>query len=403
MSTRMTARPHTSTEPVWHETLSAADLSDLQAVPRTIQHTRPDVLVVGGGIIGLCTAYFLAERSLRVQLIERDGLSSGASGASAGGIWPNDQGASQPEAFQPLAFLGRDLWGRLSLRPGFDIDWRVNGFLNVNAERIGPSAIDAASALQERGFAVHAVDGEQIGRLEPQLKGGLAYGLHCPSDAHINPLKAAASLARAARQLGAGVASGIAATAVEVHAGAIRRVETSAGPIEPKHVVCASGWSADWLSGAVAPLPPLRPVSGQLMATAQAPPLLKGSVSGKVLVLQLRTGEIIAGGNLVESNSLVPDSSVSEQFAAAARDLVPALTEVPFVRAWCGVRAGTPDGLPIVDRGERATNLWLTLGHFRNGMLLAPAAGKLLAEWIATGKRPDLLAGFGVGRFTPRE
>ena len=124
-----------SLDSIWFATLSAAQRRELDiGVEQEILST-PDVLIVGGGIIGLATAYFLADRGASVQLIEAGTIAGGASGANAGGIWPNDQGPAHPPGFQPLAFLSRDLWGRLSLRPGFDFDWRMNGVLNVDPEK----------------------------------------------------------------------------------------------------------------------------------------------------------------------------------------------------------------------------------------------------------------------------
>jgi len=104
---------------IWFATLSAAERTELESAAREPILKTPDVLVVGGGIIGLATAYFLAERGARVQLIEAETIASGASGANAGGIWPNDQGPSHTAGFQQLAFLSRDLWGRLVAAPRF--------------------------------------------------------------------------------------------------------------------------------------------------------------------------------------------------------------------------------------------------------------------------------------------
>jgi len=390
-----------SLDSIWFATLSAAERSELDAGVGQDLLKTPDVLVVGGGIIGLATAYFLAERGASVQLIEAATMASGASGANAGGIWPNDQGPSHGPGFQQLAFLSRDLWGRLSLRSGFDFDWRVNGVLNVNPEKFPPSAAECAARHQEQGYTVHAVDAGQIALLEPNLKPGLNSGLHYPSEAHLHPVKAALSFARAALKLGAHLAPGVAARSLVQKAHRVMRVETTAGTIEPRVVVSATGWSADWLRGSIPELPLLRSVSGQLIATDPQPPLLTGSVVGKFLILQLRSGEIVTGGNLLESESVTPDPSLSAQFAEAACDLVPQLRGVEFSRAWCGRRPMTPDGLPVIDHAPGCDNLFLACGHYRNGVLLAPATGKLLSEWIFSRTRPEDLSPFKSDRRWP--
>jgi glycine oxidase len=396
----MNRKPPLASESVWFATLSPAERGHLDCLRGEITHSRPDVLVVGGGLVGLAIAYYLADRGAKVQVIEGNTLASGASGANAGGIWPNDQGPLHSAGFQTLAFLSRDLWGRLSLRPDFDFDWRVNGLLNVNAGRIGPSATSTAKRLQDQGYAVQDVDAEQIAELEPALRSGLSYGLHLPSEAHLHPVKAAVSLVRALRRRGVGMSVGVVASRLLMHGEKIKGVETTAGSIEAQHVVAATGWSAAWLGTAMSPLPPLRPVSGQLISTPPLPPLLRGTVAGEFLVFQLRSGEVVTGPDVVESDRLVPDPALSLQFADAARDLIPALRDVAFDRAWCGIRPGTPDGLPVIDRAANAENLWLACGHFRNGVLLAPGTGKLLADWIVRKTQPEELIPFAASRFT---
>jgi glycine/D-amino acid oxidase-like deaminating enzyme len=388
-----------STDSIWFATLSDQQRRELHDGVNDPILPRPDLLVVGGGIIGAAIAWFAADSGLKVQLIESGKLAGGASGANAGGIWPNDQGPAHSSDFQQLAFLSRDWWARLAVRPGFDFDWRVNGFLNVNLERMPAPPPQHAAALQEQGYTVQAVDGEQIAALEPHLRPGLTGGVFCPADAHLHPVKAVLSFVKAARQKGAHVATGVRALAATVRGERVVAVETSAGVIEPAAIVNATGFSAAWL----APLPsapiPLRAVSGQLIATDPQPPLLNSSIGGKFIFLQMRSGEIVAGGNLVEGTGLQPDSAQSEQFADAARELIPALRDVPFTRSWCGLRPSTPDGLPVIDLAPGLSNLWLAGGHFRNGVLLAPATGKLTADWIRAGRKPGELDPFRFDRW----
>src|SRR5579872_190332 len=384
---------------IWFATLSAAERRELESGESREILKTPEVLVVGGGLIGLATAYFLADSGARVQLIEAGGIASGASGANAGGVWPNDQGPMHSSGFQQLAFLSRDLWGRLSLRPDFAFDWRVNGLLNVDPEKFPPNASECAARFQEQGYTVHAVDAGQIALLEPSLNPNLRSGLHYPSEAHVHPVKAALSFARAARRLGASLAVGVAAKSLVAREGRAVSVETTAGRIEPRHIVSATGWTADWLRGGTRALPPLRSVSGQLVSSEPLPPLLRGSIVGKFILLQLRCGEIVTGANVLESESVTPDPAVSAQFAEAARELVPRLRDVAFSRAWCGRRPATPDGLPVIDRAAGFDNIYLACGHYKNGVLLSPATGKLLSEWIVSGTRPAELQPFHAERF----
>lgn len=376
-------------ESIWLATLSAAERQELQSPADRVPLTNPDLLVIGGGLVGLAVAYYAADAGMSVQLISAGTLADGASGTNAGGIWPNDQGLAHPDSFQSLAFQSRDLWGRLSLQPGFNIDWRVNGFLNVNPAKFPPDAETFARAAQERGFTVTPVDETQIRLLEPHLRPGLTQGLHMPSEAHLHPVKAALSLARGARRKKAAITTGVKATRIVRNGVQATTVETTAGTITAKNIVVATGWQLDCVKDLLPKALPLRPVKGQMLATDPQPPLLKSSINGDAILIQLKTGEVIVGASVVESVSLDPDPQVSDQFIAAARSMCPALRDVPFRRVWCGLRPASPDGLPIIDRLPGCDNVWLCCGHFRNGVLLAPISGKLLTSWISSGERPE--------------
>ena len=381
-------------EGVWQATLPAEDRRQLEA-DDGLPNGPVDVLVVGGGIIGLAVAHQLSLKKQRVQVIERGLPGDGAPGAGAGGIWPSDQGPQHPAGFAPLALASRDLWGRLSLQPDFAIEWRVNGFLTVNSNRFGGDAPSYATAAQEAGYTVHAVDGDQIAQLEPNLKPGWAAGVHCASDAHLNPLRGAASLLRAGRKRGVRLATRTELTELRQAGGRVTTVLTTRGEVSAGNVVVCTGAGITLLSGQV------RPVSGQLIATAPQPPLLKGTVGGDFLTLQLKTGEIVTGGTLREGSDTRPDGELSERLQAAAWDLIPKLKGVPFERAWCGVRSATADGLPVVDRVPGCENLWVATGHHRNGVLLAPITGLLLAQWLTEGGVADELAPLRADRWNP--
>jgi glycine oxidase len=377
-------------ESVWWSTLTPAQQSELSRDDGLLP--EPDVLVVGGGIVGLAVAHALAAQKQSVQLIEQGTLGGGATAGSAGGIWPADQGPFHPPEFGPLALLSRDLWGRLSLKPDFDLDWRVNGFLTVNPERFQGDASRFAAQAQELGYTVHAIDAEQVARLEPRLAPAPAGGIHCPSDAHLHPLKGAVSFAKAARRAKARLAVETRLVDIQRDAGRVVSVRTSRGECRPRHLVLCTGHEASLPAGV------LRPVWGQLIATEPLAPLMKCTIGGPFLTLQLKTGEVVTGGTQAEGRNLVPDAELSAKLAEGARQLLPGVADLPFTRAWCGVRSTTRDGLPIIDRAPGVANEWLAVGHHRNGLLLAPATAELLARWLLTDDQPEELQGFGLQR-----
>lgn len=386
----------------WWRSLSLAERQTLEQADTGVR-TDPDVLIIGGGIIGLATAYYLSLRKLSVVVLEAGSLGGQATGGNFGGVWPNDLGPSLPESFQALAFESRDLWGQLSLQPGFSFDWRVNGFINLNPARLVPSARDYADRALEQGYMARAVGHEQIASLEPALSDQFGTGVLHASEAHLHPLKACVGFVTASRRAGVRCLTQTAVDGLTLAGERVTAVHTDGATFTPQRIVFAAGWQLDWLAPHREALGlgslPLRPVSGQILATDPVPPLLRHSVAGEFLVLQLKTGEILTGGNQVEGVADRVDDALADRMQTAARRLVPGLQDVPFTQRWVACRSATPDGLPVIDRSPKCDNLFVAAGHFRTGLLLAPATGKHLADWIATDTHPLPLAPFSARRF----
>lgn len=362
-----------------------------------------DVLVVGAGLVGLATAWFAAERGLVVQVVDGGDLAGDASGASFGGVWPNELGTGLPNSFQELAFASRDLWGRLSVRPGMDFDWRVNGFVQVDPTRFPPSAEAFVDAQLERGWSLTSLDATQLANLVPGLSPTRREGLLFPSEAQLDPVKTALSLARGVVNARGCVRTRLRATGVLRDGDAIREVTLSAEggetvTVRPRFLVVASGWQLDWL-GDAPPRLPLRAVGGQAVASDPVAPLLKPSLSGGVMVTQTRAGHVLVGASMVEGALASPDDATSARLVAAARELFPPLEGIAFPHAWVGNRPATPDGLPILDRLPETSNAWIAAGHHRTGILLASGSGHAIAEWIATGKTTVDLGPYRADRF----
>lgn len=385
-----------SQDSIWFATLNDTERAELQAFAGREVLTTPDVLIVGGGIVGAATAYSLSQQGVQVQVVEAGTLGGLASGANAGGIWPDQQGIEYPEAFRNLARRSRDLWGKLPARDGFDFDWRVNGFVTVDSMHWETSPEDLAMHLLSEGLSAHAIDGEQVKLLEPHLRSDITGGVHYPSEAHVHPVKAVLSFARAST---AQFSSETRAISMDVKNGRVQSVQTTAGTIQPGHVIAATGWMADWFAAHTPTPPPLTPISGQMIATAPQPPLLKNTVLGKAILCQLLTGEVVTGGSMVEGDVTKPDAQVTADFAKMAGELLPALKDVPFPHAWTGARPTTPDRLPILDRLPGVENFLIAAGHFKNGLLLAPITGELMAEWVVAGKPSLDLTPFRWDRF----
>jgi len=388
--------PATLAATVWQAGVDDALRAALDpGVPSDLDR-RPDVLVVGGGAVGLATAAACVAAGLgRVVLIERERLAAGASGGAAAALSPELHVWTEPQAFVEL--------GRLSLALYRQLDEDCQGALGLRR-------LDWLVPLPEPprraslGPGIEVLDAAAVAAAEPSLS-GVASALFVRDQARLQPLRLAASLATVVARPGRAGRAGAVATGVEllglkVQGDRVRSARTSVGELAPGALVLATGLVADccrrWLAV------PQRVVKGHLIATSAPPqPLRQALAAPWGLVLPLEDGGLLAGGTLDEDDeTLDPRAEVLETIASSLRALIPAAAGIHVTHGWCCFRPATADRLPIIDRVPGLANAWVTAGHYRTGLLMAPAVGRALASWIGDGRAPHEVVSFGAGRFS---
>jgi glycine/D-amino acid oxidase-like deaminating enzyme len=375
-------------ETVWRDTAGAGVLAVLEpGVPPDLDR-RPDVLVVGGGAVGLATAALCSRAGLgRVVVIERDRLAAGASGSAAALLTPEAHVWTDPPPFVALARTS------LHLLRALDAEWE--GEIGVEALEWLVALPQALPLDVELGALVDVLDPDGAHAVEPEL-GDVPGALRIREQARVHPLRLAAALATRAGT----VATGVEMLGVTTAGGRVTGVRTSHGDFHPGAVVLATGL-APTLRELPALAVPQRWVKGHLLATAPSPFRLRTAIAAlEGLVLQLEGGEIVAGGTLDEGDH---DPLVRDDVIAAIRTglaaLVPRTADLEIAHAWCCFRPTTEDEQPVIDRAGGLENAWITCGHFRTGILMAAATGDGLARWIESGRQPDGVAPFGLARF----
>ncbi len=349
---------------------------------------RPDLLVVGGGVLGVATAVACSEAGLgSVVLIEADHLGAGATGGAAGLLIPEAHQGTDPNALVELGRASLERWRQLhATRPGgvglVDMDWiglapHPEGFV------AGPS------------HAARWLDADEVSRLVPGLAAPTS-GVLIHGQARVNPLRA---LARFAVELPR-VATRVAATAVHTTGRRVDAVATTAGTIAPGAVVFATG-NPPVLNGLDLRVP-ADSVKGHLLVTEPAPIRLPGSVAP--IATQLEDGRLLIGGTF-DVGDLTPTVrlDVTEAMCSGLSAALPSLRDLEVTHRWCCFRPHHPDGLPVIDRVPGLDNAWVTSGHYRTGILMGPAVGTMLANWIATGDRPPLAAPWAIERLAPQQ
>jgi glycine oxidase len=357
-----------------------------------------EVIIIGGGIIGLSLALELRKRGLRVLIVERGEPGREASSAAAGMI--ADFAPELPLSLLPMAVASARMYPefvhQLQDESGTHVDLRENGTLLLSGR--GGSTLGWKSGWEAEGD-VEPVSPETLAELEPELK-LREHAAFFRKERSVDPRALTAAALEAAKHREVDFVSG----------SAVERVMTSGGQASgvfagktaysaPVVVNCAGAWA-----GNIPPRPfPTRPVKGQILDMVGGPKL-RHVVRGADVYLVPRTdGRILVGATLEDAGydkRVEPD--VVRRLRQGAVELVPALGEGKLHQAWAGLRPGTADGLPIL--GETSTGgYFVASGHYRDGILLAPVTAKVMAQVICGEKCEHDLSTFSPLRFEEKQ
>jgi glycine oxidase len=354
-----------------------------------------DVIVIGGGIIGLSLSLALRKKGASVLIVERGEPGREASHAAGGMLV--DCLLETPAALQRLATASARMYPEfaheLELESGMKVDLRDQGTILFPSDLVPSdhSPLDAEFASR------HALPA-RLGELEPALA-----PTHDPAfflqERSVDPRALTQAAWQAAKSRGVDFSSGDAVTAINLDDGQITGVTTTKTSFLAQKVVnCAGAWS-----GPIGPHPiPTRPVKGQMLCLAMHPrDLLKHVIrTPKVYLIPRSDGRLLVGATVEEAGfDKRTDPDTLQRLHKAALELVPQLRDAKILEDWAGLRPGTPDALPIL--GATPTpGYFIATGHFRDGILLAPITAKVMADAI-TGAQPDHdLTPFALTRFS---
>jgi D-amino-acid dehydrogenase len=412
---------------------------------------RVDAIVIGGGIIGAASAYYLAERGARVVLLERGELCSGASYGNAGWIFPSHgtplpapgvirqalrwlfdpespffvkprldlelarwlfgfaRAATAARALETLrlnralSLASLALCAELEARPGIDFGFVCRGLLVLCESEGGLAAAHQELAiLRTLGGVGRTLSPAEVRALAPRVTGAITGGVLFPVDAHVQPARLVAALAGLASARGARILTGHEVLALESEGRRIARVRTTRGDFAASEVVIAGG---AWSPGLVRQLGLRLPVQGAkgYSITVRCPadfgetPLMLAE--SKVFLTPM--GELLRFGGTLELAGL--DLSVNLRRVGAVQRAVarvlPGIEREPHVETWRGLRPLTPDDRPIIGRPRACDNLIVATGHGMSGISQGVITGKLVAELVGGDRSSLELADFSPDRF----
>jgi len=363
---------------------------------------RPDVLIIGAGIIGCAAAEALTRRGARVGLIDSRGIAEGATQASAGMLVPYSEGRHDA-ALAALGARSLGLYEPLAARLT-EADTPRPLFVRTGSLEVALTEDEAAelracaAALAADGVDAVFVSGPEARAIEPRLPADCAGGLHVPAHAFTPAEDLTRALWNACSRAGATMIPGEVAR-VEAAPGEVRVVLRSETLSAPSVVLAGGSWAGLVDLGPIPPLP-VRPIRGQILQLIWTDaPLARILWSSQCYTLTWPDGTMLAGAT-VEDVGYDDRATVAgvRDLLDGLCELVPGAWQARFTRVRVGLRPQTPDGRPIVGRSTRVPGLIYAAGHYRNGVLLAPLTGELVAKAVAD-EADEAFALMSPGRF----
>ncbi|HZB47250.1 MAG TPA: glycine oxidase ThiO [Pyrinomonadaceae bacterium] len=379
-----------------------------------------DVVVVGGGVMGLAAARALARRGSGVVLVERGRVGAEASWAAAGMLAPQAE-ADRRDEFFDLLCAGRDLYpafaDALRAETGIDIELDRTGTLYLALTESDEREVLRRYEWQSRaGLPVERLTAEEARAFEPSVAENVRAALRFPSDWQVENRRLVAALAASAKGFGVRLLTGVEVTSILVERGRARGVETSRGTLAAGAVVVAAGaWSSLIRCASVGPgarghdredagaCPRVEPVRGQMLCFDARPPVVRHVVySPRGYVVPRRDGRLLAGST---TERVGYDKAVTGEglraIAANAQEIAPRVGGLALVDSWSGLRPRAADDWPVLGASEEVESLYYATGHYRNGILLAPLTGEVVAGLVTGGESASAaraLEAFAPGR-----
>ena len=362
------------------------------------------VVVIGAGMVGLAAADELSRRGIAVELFERNGqVGAEASGAAAGILSPQAE-AGGPGPFLDLLLEGRRLIPetveRLQRLSGLSLDFRADGMFGLAFTAEDEADLQRQMQWQKQyGIAVDWADPAQVRRDEPAVDGPVRSAVFWRDNGQLDPVQMAQAYRAVIERSGVAIHLSCPVVRLLIDGGRVHGVETFSGRTEADAVVdCAGSWAE---LEKVLPFPvPVTPVRGQMLEFSVPGPVFRRILhSPRAYLIQRADGKLVAGTTLERAGF---DRSVTEEgrrsIRAGIEEICSQASSWKLERAWAGLRPDTPDHLPIL--GETPlSGFWMAAGHYRNGILLAPLTGRLIADWITGKAVPQGIGVFGLRRF----
>ena len=362
---------------------------------------KAEVVVIGGGVSGLSSAWWLAQQGADVVLIEKGVVGWEASGRNGGGLGHR---AHDPPV-TPLATKALELWPEMHERLGYPTE-HVQGRCRVAlTERQMESCVAGHEMCQKAGVPSYLMDPKEIKELVPVVNPAVVGGLMAPTEGKTNPQRAVQAYTWAFQDLGGRLYQHTTATGFEISGGKVKTVETNRGDIDCDFVVSAAGPQTGLLAEMAGAFVPVSPARVEIIITAPIPRHWAGGFVGNGLYgRQTMRGNLAYGGGPHEwidvdnTTPRKPNTPLIRNIARRLAELLSGAAEVPVIRSWSGVVEQTPDMWPIIDFLPEPSN-FLVVTVSGHGYGLSPSTGLVVSELILKGESSINIDGLRFSRF----
>ncbi len=368
-----------------------------------------EVVIIGGGVSGLSSAYFLASAGVDVVVLEKGLIGGEASARNGGSMSPR---ADEPFAI-PMATRARETWKTMDEELGYPTEFIHEGRLQVAMWEEEMDLV-RAMAVNAPKFGVEAkeVDPEEMRSLVPELTDRALGGMYFPNAGHSNPQRAVQAYAWACQDRGGRIYQDTAVIGVDVAGGRVRGVETSRGAVTADVVVSAAGPQSGLIGDMVGLHVPVAPGRVEIITTVPLESRFTTYIAGNGLYgRQTLRGNLVFGGGPHEwvdvevgKTPPKPNTPLVRNISRRLAELFPALEDTRVLRSWAGVVEQTPDSIPIIDKVNEPEG-FVVVCVSGNGFGLSPATGLAVKELIVDGECAVDISAFRFDRFrnVPRD
>jgi len=342
-----------------------------------------EVVVIGGGIIGCSIAYYLAKEKMDVALFEGRQIGGKSTSAAAGMLGAHSECDGDVDVFFPFARSSQQAYIQLKeeLRElgGIDIEHRKGGILKLAFRETDKS--DLRSMISQP--TVKWLEAEDVKEMESTISPNLLGAAFIEDDVNVLPIAVCHGFAKSAGVLGASISEYTHVLDIQKKDNSFL-IKTTTGNVEAKHVVVANGvWSTSFFEQ-LGLNHQLTPVKGECLSVYDEKATLKHTLfHDHCYIVPRNNGRLVIGATMIENdwNERVSLSGI-ESLIAKAKTMLPAVSDMKLDSFWAGLRPQTFDQKPFIGHHPEEEGILFATGHYRNGILLAPATGKMIRDLI---------------------